>query len=574
VLASLHIRNLAVVAGLDVEFGSGLNVVTGETGAGKSLVLGALQLLLGERAGPGLIRQGAASCEIAASLHLAAAPAAEQRATLERFLADNGLPPAEEDALLLRRVIAATGSRAFINGAAVTLQTLRQLGDLLVDIHGPHDHQSLLQPRTQLELLDAFCGAAAERAACADAWRDFAAAKVERERLAAEHLSPQEAEFCRFQLQEIERAGLDLVEDEALPARHAVAAHRRSLLESAARARQGLTEGEAAAVEPLRLVLRELEAIEAIDAEQGAPLRERLEQMIASVEELGGDLERYASTLELDEAELARLDERLGLLQKLRRKYGPTLADVLRTAATLRERLDSADQRQARLEAQERRCAELAALHQRACAALHQRRHAAAMALAEAITGKLQRLGFQQSGFAVTLAAAEPGPDGADHAEFGFAPNPGEPMQSLRQIASSGEMARVMLAVKTVLSQADRVPVLVFDEVDANIGGRVAVKVAEEMCAIARHHQVLCISHLPQIAAAAARHYRVSKEVADGRTHTAMALLDAAGREEELTRMLGAEAASATAREHVRELLVQARQGEAPRRAPALAAGA
>ena len=555
-LERLHIRNLAVVAELDAEFGPGLNVVTGETGAGKSLVLGALQLLLGERAGPSVIRQGATQCEISAGLR-PPPPAAREAAA---FLEENGLPAGDDGELLIRRTITASGTRSFINGAPVTLQVLARLGDLLVDIHGPHDHQSLLQARPQLALLDEAAGGADEAEACRAAWELLAAARREKDRLAGEHLSSQEEEFCRFQLQEIDKAAINLEEDATLSQRHAVAAHCRALLEAANAARQGLTEGETAAVEPLRAILRLLQDIEAVDAAKGAAFRERLETVVSQLEELSSDLEDYAGGLELDEGELARLEERLALLQKLRRRHGPELENVLKTAETLRARLNSAEQRQARLDEQAALCRKLEVAHLESCRALHTKRTTAATKLGKAITGKLQRLGFAQARFSVRLKDAEPGPGGTDAAEFLFAPNPGEPEQPLRQIASSGEMARVMLAVKTVLSQADRVPILVFDEVDANIGGRVAVMVAEEMAAIARHHQVLCISHLPQIAAAGAWHYRVTKQVKDGRTHAAMERLDAAGREEELTRMLGADADSATAREHVREML--ARQAE------------
>lgn len=559
-LSSLHIRNLAVVAELDVEFGSGLNVVTGETGAGKSLILGALQLLLGERASASVIRQGAPSCDLSAVVRTDGAGTRAVRREIDRLLEENSLPAGDDDgALLLRRVISPSGTRNFINGAPVTLQLLGRLGDLLIDIHGPHDHQSLLQPRTQLALLDDFAGLEKELAGCGAAWDALAAARAESARLEAGHLSPQEEEFCRFQLHEIEAAAVNPEEDAQLAQRHAVAAHRRSLLEAANAARQGLTEGEAAAVEQLRAVLRMLGDIESVDAEQGAGFRERLEQLIESAEDLSGDLETYAGSLDLDEAELARLEERLGILQKLKRKYGPELEDIVKTGEALREKLGAVEQRQERLERQAAECRRLETAHLDVCMRLRKARQTATEKLAAAITAKLQKLGFAQGLFAVRLTDGEPGAAGADHAEFCFAPNPGEAMQPLRQIASSGEMARVMLAVKTILSQSDRVPVLIFDEVDANIGGRVAVMVAEEMAAIARRHQVLCISHLPQIAAAGGRHYRVSKLYKDGRTLTAMQLLDDAGREEELTRMLGAEHGSATARDHVREMLARHR---------------
>lgn len=555
-LENLHIRNMAVVAELDVDFGPGLNVVTGETGAGKSLILGALQLLLGERASPTVIRQGAAQCEISAVARLArlSRPLAKQ---VSAFLDEQGIAPGEDGELLLRRVISPSGTRNFVNATPVALQLLKQLGDWLVDIHGPNDHQSLLQPRCQLALLDGFADLDGALGECGAAWTALEEART---RLAAAQqatLSPQEEEFTRFQMAEIEGAQLEPGEDDELGARHARVAHRRGILEAGSQCRQGLTDADNAVVEQLRTQVRLLDTIEAVDAEHGAEFRGRLERIIESVDELSADLAHYCDALDLDEGELARLEERLGVIQKLKRKYGPTLADVLRSAESCRQRLAAVEQREQQVAALTAECGARAATHGRICAQLRAARQVAATKLAAEITAKLQKLGFAQGTFEIRFAESAAGPRGADQIEFCFAPNPGESLLPLRQIASSGEIARVMLAVKTILSHADQVPLLVFDEVDANIGGRVAVKVADELAAIARRHQVLCITHLPQIAAAGVRHYRVSKNYRDGRTHTAIDVLDAAGREEEITRMLGAEKGSAAARDHAREMLAR-----------------
>ncbi len=559
-LENLYIRNLAVVSELEIEFGPGLNTVTGETGAGKSLILGALQLLLGERASPSVIRQGESQCEISAGFRMDAAPAGLKTA-LAAFFDEHGVAADGEGGLLLRRVIAAAGTRNYINSSPVTLQLLKELGDLLIDIHGPNDHQSLLQPRCQLGLLDAFAVNGKKLDACAAAFSTLTEKRAALERLLGEHLSPQEEEFCRFQLVEIDKAKPEPGEDAEIGARHTIVAHRRTLLQACQQARQGLTEaGDAAAVETLRLALQQLREVAEIDPENGGPFRERLEQLVEQVEEISSDVERYADSLDLDETELARVEERLGVLQKLKRKYGPTLEDVLKTAESLREKLDGVEKRQERVAVLEAECAALETAHLAACRELRSSRETASGKLAKAITGKLQKLGFAQGVFEVRLADAAPGAHGMDAAEFCFAPNPGEKLLPLRQIASSGEMARVMLAVKTILSHADQVPMLVFDEVDANIGGRIAVMVADEMRAIAASHQVMCITHLPQIAAAGARHYRVSKGYADGRTWTQMELLDRAGREEEITRMLGAAGDSQAALAHAREMLKGARE--------------
>jgi len=557
VLETLHIRNLALVAGLEIEFGPGLNAVTGETGAGKSLVLGALQLLLGEPAGPGVIRRDADQCEIAATLRFP--PALPGLATgVNALLTDAEVPACEDNQLLLRRVVKPSGSRSYVNGAPVTLQFLRQLGEALVDIHGPHEHQTLLQPRHQTALLDRFAGLDADAAECGRLHRQWQERLAALDAARAERSDAGELELLRHQLHEIEAANLDPVADARLTDQYRVAASARDLLTAANRCRNALTEADGSVTEQLGNLMRVLQGVAETDTTKGPVFVERLEQATGLLQELSCDLATYADTLELDEEELRRLEERLDLVQKLRRKHGPTLEDVLQAAAALRERLDSAEGRAERLHALEQACRDAEIGHQEVCQRLTTQRRTASGRLAREIAAKLARLGFDQSQFEVTVSEAVPGPRGADHVEFCFAPNPGEEVRPLRQIASSGEIARVMLAIKTVLSTADDVPILIFDEVDANIGGRIAVTVAEELAAIAARHQVVCITHLPQIAAAGQRHFRVTKRVVDERTITEMCVLDDDARRVEITRMLGAEEDSVTAAAHAREMLARA----------------
>ncbi|MEI8079264.1 MAG: DNA repair protein RecN, partial [bacterium] len=492
-------------------------------------------------------------CEISAVLRL---PAALPATPAVRALLDGtGIAWGDEDELLLRRVVTPAGSRHYVNGLPVPLQCLRDLGEQLVDIHGPHDHQSLLHPACQLSLLDGFADHAGCLDGCRDrhaAWRAAAAALAA---AASDHLNPAEAELARFQLAEIASTALVAGEDADLGCRHAQAAHARRLAEIATQVRGGLNEADGAICEQLGAYQRLLDEMAELDATGGAEFASRLEEAFRLLQDLAGDLERYADKLELDDTGLARLEERLGILHKLKRKYGPTLEDVLTTAARLREKLDTAERREERLQELRQAVDAAAQQHLTACRELASARKPAAGRLANAVTDKLRRLGFTQACFEVRLTTTDPGPTGIDAAEFLFAPNPGENLLPLRQIASSGEMARIMLAIKTILSHADQVPVLIFDEVDANIGGRVAVAVAAELRAISVRHQVLCITHLPQIAAAAASHYRVNKETVDGRTWAGMTLLTPPEREAEITRMLGAEAGSVTAQAHARDLL-------------------
>jgi len=554
VLESLHIRNLALVVELDIEFGAGLNAVTGETGAGKSLILGAVQLLLGGRAAAGLIRTGETQCEISAVLRLGEDYGELQRAVATQ-LEEGGLPGCEDSCLLLRRVVAASGSRVFVNGSPTTVGFLRDLGALLVDIHGPHEHQSLLRPQCQLSLLDAFAGLGEQAQACATAYRAWQEAQ---DRLAAElarGIDPGEVDLLRHQLREIDGAELQPDEEEQLIERHHVASHAQRLAEIADQCRTGLAETDGCITDQLSLFVRLLNEVESLDAERGAVFSGQLAGIVESVQELSVDLSSYGDSLDLDPEQLQILEERLNLIQKLKRRYGGTVEDALLAADEMRDQLDAFDSRTERVGELQQQVVAAKRCHLQTCEILTTARGAASGQLAEAIRDKLHRLGFLQSRFAVTVCEADPGPLGADRIEFGFAPNPGEAMQALRKIASSGEMARVMLAVKTVLSSADHIPVLIFDEVDANIGGIIAVTVAEELAAIGQRHQVFSITHLAQIAAAGHRHFQVAKRIDGDRTVTTMLPLEGADREREIMRMLGAESDSTTARNHARELL-------------------
>lgn len=553
-LESLHIRNLALVVELDIEFGPGLNAVTGETGAGKSLILGAVQLLVGGRAAPGLIRTGESQCEVAAVVYLSD-EFASQRAALDALLEANGLAPCEESRLLLRRIVTATGSRVFVNGSPTTVGCLRDVGGLLVDIHGPHEHQSLMRPQCQLDLLDAFAGLGDAVAACEAAYRTWQQAVADLAEERAQGVDPDQVQLLRQHLREIDQADLRVDEEQELIERHRVASHARRLIEIAEQCRTGMTESEGCLADQLSPFVRLLNEMESLDPERGAPLAAQFMGLVETLQDLSMDLATYGDNLDLDPEQLQILEERLNLIQKLKRRHGGTVEAVLAAADELREQLEAFDNRAERLADHEQAVQTTARAHRAQCESLAAARRAASGGLAGAIRDKLHRLGFLQSRFSVEVEDAEPGPTGADRVEFGFAPNPGEAMQPLRRIASSGEMARVMLAVKTVLSAADHIPILIFDEVDANIGGRVAVTVAEELAAIGQRHQVLSITHLPQIAAAGHQHYQVAKRIDGERTITTMLPLVGEEREREIMRMLGAEANSATARSHARELL-------------------
>ncbi|HEU5072123.1 MAG TPA: DNA repair protein RecN [Verrucomicrobiae bacterium] len=553
-LSTLRIKNLALVADLTLELQPGYNAITGETGAGKSILIGALGLVLGERADRGLIRAGAESCTVEAVFDVR-----HLRAPLAEFLAENGLEPCEEHQLVLKRTFSAAGAnRQFVNGSATTLDRLATIGDWLVDLHGPHDHQSLLHPGRQLAILDAFGGCEAERAAFAELVKRRAALAAEKAALVVDEKTyAQQLDLLRFQVREITGAQLQPGEDAEIEAEHRRAANGARLLQLSQAALDLLAESDTSVLTEAGVVGRTLQELQRIDPGAGA-LVVLHEQVTAQLRDLQGELSRYADRVEVDPARLAELEERLNLLQALKRKYGATLVEVIAFG----------DEAQRRLQALESRDAELARLNgelerldadlQRVGQQLSAKRKKVIPKLSKAASAQLADLGFKQSRLDVQLAAAREDvssvtSSGMDTVEFQFAPNPGEPAQPLRAIASSGELARVMLALKTVLAAEDEVPVLIFDEVDANVGGETAHAVGKKMRQIAAQRQVLCITHLPQVAAAAEVHFVVTKHVNDGRTTSEIARLDRKSRVAELARMLGGQGDAA--RKHAEAML-------------------
>lgn len=561
-LTTLRIRNLALVEELQLEFPAGLVVVTGETGAGKSIVLGALNLLLGQRADRSLIRAGAETCTVEASFDVRRLPPA-----FHTFLEQRGIEPCEGGQLFLKRTFTAQGAnRQFINGSPTTLAVLAEVGDWLVDLHGPHDHQSLLSPARQLALLDAYGGLEAEVDAFAALLARYHALRREKEGLVGdEQAYARELDLLRFQVREIEEASLEPAEVARLEADYERARHAAALGELAGNA-LALLEGEdnaaLPAVQSLGRLLREMERLDPAAAELS-----RLQQQAAEwLQELAAQLAEYAEGLALDPARFEAIEQRIDLIQSLQRKYGRTVEDILRFGREARQRLEKLERRDAELERIQAELDQIQAQMTAAAGQLGRRRRAIAPKLARAVESELAQLGFAQGRFLIQLtplpADREPTPAGRDLVEFLFAPNPGEPPRPLRAIASSGEMARVMLGLKTVLAAQDRIPVLVFDEVDANVGGETAHAVGARLRAVAQRRQVFCITHLAPVAAAGQSHFVVRKEVRDGRTFTYVEPVEAAARIQELARMLGGR--SLEARRHAEALL---RQGTADREA-------
>ena len=554
-LASLRIRNLALVEDLTWRPGAGLVAITGETGAGKSLLIGALQLLLGERADKTLIRAGAEACTVEAVFEFG------ETGTLDAWLEERGAEPCADGLLLLKRTLSAAGAgRQFVNGSACTLAVLKELGDRLVDLHGPHDHQSLFSREAQTRVLDAYAGAAPVAADFAASHREAGRLGGEVERLRGlEQDAAMRREMLAHAAKEISEARLRAGEEAELMTRLRAAGNSRRLSELSRQLEAGLGAESDGGVRPaLAEAVRAARDLARLDG-SASGLLESLEEAAARMVDLESEVRRYAEKIESDPATLLELEERADLLQSLKRKYGGTLEEVAARGEQAARELAEIETRGEKIAALETEQAAADAKAARLAKSLSAARSKAAPALAKAVTKELRELGFSRADFGARLEAlGEARALGAELAEFEFAPNPGEPAKPLRAIASSGEISRVMLALKSVLAGQDGVPLLVFDEIDANVGGEVAVKVGQKMRALAKAHQVLCITHLPQVAAAAHRQFAVSKQYDGRRTVTAVDELGGAEREAELARMLGGQDTD-SARAHARTLLAAQR---------------
>ena len=550
-LASLRIRNLALVEDLAWQPGPGLVAITGETGAGKSLLIGALQLLLGERADKSLIRSGADACTVEAAFETA------DSRELDAWLEEQGTEPCADGQLFLKRTLSAAGSgRQFVNGSPCTLSVLKALGDRLVDLHGPHDHQSLFSREAQTRVLDAYAGAAAVAG-------DFAAAHRETNRLAGEieglRALEQDATLRREMLahaaREIAEAKLSPGEEEEVVARLRAAGNGQRLLELSSQLEAALgAEGDGGLRQALADAIRAARELARLD-QSAAALNEALGEVATRIADLENDVRSYAEKIDSDPGTLRELEARADLLQALKRKYGGTIEEIVARGEQAAQDLEEIETRGEKIATLEKEASAAAGRAVKLAKALSAARAKAAPALAKAVTAELRELGFLRAGFGVRLEAlAEARAQGAEWAEFEFAPNPGEPVKPLRAIASSGEISRVMLALKSVLAGQDGVPLLVFDEIDANVGGEVAVKVGQKMRGLSAAHQVLCITHLPQVAAAAHRQFSVTKEYDGNRTVTAVGELVGTARVAELARMLGGQDTD-SARAHARTLL-------------------
>lgn len=549
-LETLRIQNYALIDAVEMDFRGGFNALTGETGAGKSILIGALELALGARASGEVLREGADRATIEAVFRV---PRPSPR--LKRILKANDIEAADGEILLSRTMAADGRSRGYVCGRLTPFTVLAEIGDELVDLHGQHEHQSLLRPDRQLDLLDAFAGTEADANVVAERVetlraidREVAALETDdRERL-------RQLEFLRFEVNEIDAASLARGEEEDVRSRVNLITNAEAVFTLTNRVYTLLYENDGqTAIDLIDAAVRDLEELAGFD-ERYRGLAAQLAEIRAGVETVAGDTRAHVDGLEFDPQELERLNARLALLRDLKRKYGATVQEILEYRDKAAARIEAYEKRDERLASLRRDRDALQTETEAAAASLSRKRAAAAQRLNKKVTEMLQELGMKGGNFKARIENIPLCAQGIDRIEFLLAANPGERLKPLRQVASGGEISRIMLALKAVFAGADRIPTLVFDEIDAGVGGAMARKVAQKINELAQSHQVICITHIPQIAAAARTHFRVAKETGQKRTTTSVMEVRGEDRVAEVARLLDG-SVSAVSLEHARALL-------------------
>jgi DNA repair protein RecN (Recombination protein N) len=557
-LAELRIVNFALIEQLSLQFQSGFTVLTGETGAGKSLLIDAIALLVGGRASTDQIRSGEDEAQLEAAFHLPYTHPLLQRLRLHEIIGQN------ESELILRRVLSRSGRhRVYVNGSLCPLRVLEELGGTLVDIHGQHEQQSLLATAKQLDALDAFGRLYELRGRYEQAYQGWKELRAQLDALQSDGVDRARREdMLRFQAREIEQAGLLPDEEERLRSERQRLVHAHRLRELAHEAHVELQADEQAVLTRLGRIGRTLAELAQTDPAMGDCEQAAMDSVI-QLKELAGRLRDYAQQLEPDPDRQAVVEDRLDLIQRLKKKYGGSVEAVLLTGSRVQEELQLLDNREektaeliARLDEEARRLSTLAQQ-------LSKKRIDAAKRMMRLVGAELAALKMEQAIFQVTVSSDESveglGPAGRDRVEFLLSSNPGEPPRPLGRVASGGELSRIMLALKTVLAEMDQVPVLVFDEIDTGVGGAVAAAMGTRLRKLGSFHQVFCITHLPQVASQAEHHLLVEKGLESQRTSTSVRVLKGMGREEEIARMLGGLTITKKVRETAAELIAGAK---------------
>ena len=528
-LLELHVKNLALIEKADVEFGEGLNILTGETGAGKSIIIGSVTMALGGKAPKGSIRPGADY----AYIELVFSVTGEEK---RKALRELDVEPTEDGLVIISRKLTSARSISRINDETVTMARLSQITGLLLDIHGQHEHQSLLYKSKHLEILDAYVKAATQpvKQTIADRYRIYRSLE---EKLRGFDLDAEsrirEADFLRFEIEEIETSALKEGEEEELTSIYRRYSHSRRIAECLGAAYEAV-EGEW-----LSRALKEVEQAAEYDETLGG-IRDQLYDADSILRDAGREMSAYLDSMEMDEETFRKTEERLDLIHNLQAKYGPTVEAIFQKLEQKKKRLGELEDYDAHKKRMEQELEECRNGLEKLCTQLTGIRKKASRTLVKKIKQGLVDLNFLDVEFDMEFEKLDHfTPSGWDGAQFLISTNPGQPMRPLKDVASGGELSRIMLAIKTVLADSDDIPTLIFDEIDTGISGRTAQKVSEKLMLIAKSHQVICITHLPQIAAMADSHFEIAKSASQGRTITTIRLLDRQASVEELARLLG-----------------------------------
>ncbi|MDH5409240.1 MAG: DNA repair protein RecN [Gammaproteobacteria bacterium] len=553
-LNHIHIWNFAIVEKLDLALDDGLTVLTGETGAGKSILLNALGLALGDRADTDVVRHGADKAEVSVSFDTRDNPAAEN------WLREHELDSSNE--CIIRRTIGTSGSKAFINGKPSPISMLRELGEMLVDLHGQHEHQSLLKKSSQAELLDAFAGNTTLLQQVATAYKQWKQLQDEFQRLSqASSDRDAQLELLRYQVQELENLSLAENESEQLEEEHKRLANANQLLTTSETAMQRLQDNEELSIsQVLSRCLVDLQGLQSVDSNLSS-VTEMLDSASIQLTEAIGELRHYINNLELDPGRLELVEQRLNEIHTLSRKHHVKADELVTLLPQLQSQLAELEEADIRLENMEQNIAAAADEYLKLANKLSQARQKAANELSKQVTATMQELSMNGGQFQVqldSLAEGEFSSQGLERAEFLVSANPGQPVKPLHKVASGGEISRISLAIQVCTTKSAIIPTLVFDEVDVGIGGRVAEIVGQKLRALANNRQVICVTHLPQVAALGQNHLQVSKQVDRDLTITQIQPLQTEQRVDELARMLGGLEITEQTLSHAREMIERA----------------
>ena len=543
-LLELQVKNLALIEQAQVEFGGGLNILTGETGAGKSIIIGSVNMALGGKASRDSIRQGADSAYIEL-LFSVDTPAQEEA------LKALDIQPGEDGTVIISRKITPSRSTAKINDETVTAARLKQVTSLLMDIHGQHEHQSLLNIHKHLEILDAYAKSQVSPVK-EEIRREYHRYRQVKERLSSmeggQEARLREADFCRFEIESIEQAALKEGEEEELTARYRKLSHAQKIMEGLSEAKEALDE------EGIARAVRAVDQVSGFDKELKT-IKDQIFDVEALVNELGHAITGYMEGCSYDEGEFRQIEGRLDVIHGFQAKYGSTIARILEVLEEKRKRLEELEHFEEIRAELEKELETSANLLEGFCTKLSQIRKKAGKELAERMKSSLIDLNFLDVTFVMEFRRLKGyTADGFDEAEFLISTNPGQPVKPLRAVASGGELSRIMLAIKTVLADTDEIPTLIFDEIDTGISGRTAQMVSEKLNEIAKSHQVICITHLPQIASMADSHFEIAKSVQRGKTVTNIRRLEKEESIHELARLLGGAQITDVVRQNAREM--------------------